>query len=100
MATYTVNKRAVAHARKLIDARRCVLDSDWGEAQPRAIDENEFLESHSWEAYAAWPRRVARERPAIEAVRRGSPMVGTTRKRDGVLPSCRRFMGATKARSL
>lgn len=54
MASYTVNKRAVAHARRLIDARRYVLDSDWGEAQPRADDENAFLESHSWDEYAEW----------------------------------------------
>jgi len=54
MASYTVNRRAVAHARKLIDARQYVLDSDWGEAQPSADDENEFLESHSWEEYARW----------------------------------------------
>ena len=32
MADYTVNRRAVAHARKLIDARQYVLrSSDWGE---------------------------------------------------------------------
>ena len=54
MATYTVNRRAVAHARKLIDARRYVLDSDWGEVQPGADDENAFLEKHSWDDYAAW----------------------------------------------
>lgn len=54
MATYTLNKRALAHARKLIDARQYVLESDWGEAQPRATDENEFLESHSWDEYSAW----------------------------------------------
>jgi hypothetical protein len=54
MATYTVNKRAVAHARKLIDARQYSLDSDWGESQPRAEDENRFLESHSWDEYADW----------------------------------------------
>jgi hypothetical protein len=54
MASYSVNKRAVAHARRLIDARQYVLDSDWGEAQPRAEDENEFLESHSWAEYAQW----------------------------------------------
>ena len=54
MATYTVNKRAVAHARKLIDARQYSLDSDWGEAQPRAEDENRFLKSHSWDEYADW----------------------------------------------
>ena len=54
VATYTVNRRAVAHARKLIDARQYVLDSDWGERQPRADDENRFLESHDWDDYAEW----------------------------------------------
>ena len=54
MASYSVNKAAVAHARRLIDARQYVLDSDWGEAQPRADDENRFLKSHTWQEYAAW----------------------------------------------
>jgi hypothetical protein len=54
MASYSVNKAAVAHARQLIDSRQYVLDSDWGEVQPRAEDQNRFLESHSWEEYAAW----------------------------------------------
>ena len=54
MATYTVNKRAVAHARKLIDARQYVLDSDWGERQPSADDENRYLKSHDWDEYAEW----------------------------------------------
>jgi hypothetical protein len=54
MASYKVNERAVAHARKLIDARQYVLDSDWGDAQPRAETENRYLESHSWEDYACW----------------------------------------------
>ncbi len=54
MARYTVNERGVAHARRLIDARQYVLDSDWGEVQPRADDENRFLKSHSWREYAEW----------------------------------------------
>ncbi len=54
MASYTVNKRAVAHARSLIDARQYVLDSDWGESQPSADDENTFLETHSWDEYGEW----------------------------------------------
>jgi hypothetical protein len=54
MAKYTLNKRAVAHARRLIDARQYVLDSDWGERQPRPEDENAFLASHSWDEYAEW----------------------------------------------
>ena len=54
MASYAVNPRAVERATKLIDARQYVLDSDWGEAQPSADDENRYLESHSWEEYAEW----------------------------------------------
>ena len=54
MASYSVNERAVARARELIDARQYVLDSDWGDAQPRAEGENAFLESHTWDEYAAW----------------------------------------------
>lgn len=54
MASYTVNKRAVARARRLIDAGQYVLDSDWAEAQPRAEDENAFLDCHSWDEYAEW----------------------------------------------
>jgi hypothetical protein len=54
MARYKVNDRAVAHARRLIDARQYVLDSDWGEVQPRAEDENKFRKTHSWEEYALW----------------------------------------------
>jgi hypothetical protein len=54
MAAYSVNQVAVAHVRKLIDARQYVLDSDWGEVQPRAADQNDFLDKHSWEEYARW----------------------------------------------
>ena len=54
MASYAVNPAGVEHARRLIDARQYVLRSEWGDAQPRAADENAFLESHSWEEYAAW----------------------------------------------
>ena len=44
----------MARATQLIDARQYVLDSDWGDVQPKADDENTFLESHSWDDYAAW----------------------------------------------
>jgi hypothetical protein len=54
MASYKLNKRAVAHARKLIAGGKHVLDSDWGEAAPTADDENAFLKSHSWDEYAEW----------------------------------------------
>jgi hypothetical protein len=54
VASYSLNERAVAKARQLIDARQYVLDSDWGRVQPRADAQNAFLESHSWDEYAEW----------------------------------------------
>jgi hypothetical protein len=54
MASYTVNKDAVARARELIAARQYVLNSDWGDVQPRAPAENAFLETHTWSEYAQW----------------------------------------------
>ncbi len=54
VAKYLLNDEAVVRARELIEARQYVLDSDWGEAQPKADAENEFLKSHSWAEYAAW----------------------------------------------
>jgi hypothetical protein len=54
MAKYAVNDAAVARARRLIRARQYVLNSDWGEVQPKAADENAFLSSHSWSEYAQW----------------------------------------------
>jgi hypothetical protein len=54
MASYTLNEPAVAHAKRLIDARQYVLESAWGEVQPSAEDANAFLKTHSWDDYAAW----------------------------------------------
>ena len=54
MARYVVNERAVARAERLINARQYVLESDWGESQPRPDDENAFLDRHSWDDYAEW----------------------------------------------
>ena len=54
MAKYEVNPAAVEYAKRLIDGRQYVLDSDWGEVQPRADDQNAYLEKHGWEEYGAW----------------------------------------------
>ncbi len=54
MAEYSVNIGAVTKARKLIDARQYVLDSDWGQVQPRADAQNAFLKNHPWDEYADW----------------------------------------------
>jgi hypothetical protein len=51
---YTVNERAFKRAKELIEKRRYVLRSDWGERQPRAVDQNRFLKGHSWDEYAEW----------------------------------------------
>ena len=54
MASYSLNSDAVAQARRLIDARQYVLDSDWGQVQPNAAAQNSYLEKHTWQEYAAW----------------------------------------------
>jgi hypothetical protein len=54
VASYAVNKKAVARARRLIEGRQYVLDSEWGEVQPNAEAENAFLRSHTWDEYAEW----------------------------------------------
>jgi hypothetical protein len=54
VAKYTVNHEAVEHAKRLIEARSYVLDSDWGEVQPDADAENAYLKKHPWAEYAEW----------------------------------------------
>jgi len=54
MAKYSLNDVAVAKARELIAARQYVLDSDWGEVQPRADAQNTYLDTHSFAEYSAW----------------------------------------------
>ena len=54
MPSYTVNRRGVAQARKLIKAKRYVLNGNWGDIQPKAADQNAFLKEHSWEEYSGW----------------------------------------------
>jgi hypothetical protein len=54
MASYIVNRRGVAQARKLIKAKQYVLDSNWGDVQPKAASGNAFLKAHSWQDYSGW----------------------------------------------
>lgn len=54
MAKYAVNPDAVRFVESLIDRRRYVLESEWGQSQPDAARENTYLERHSWAEYAQW----------------------------------------------
>jgi hypothetical protein len=54
VATYAVNRAGVERCRRLIESRQYVLDSDWGRSQPKAAEENAFLEQHDWDDYASW----------------------------------------------
>ena len=54
MASYSVNRHGVARARELIKARQYVLNSNWGDVQPKAASENAFLKEHSWQEYSGW----------------------------------------------
>ena len=49
-----VNKRGVAKARELIDARQYRVRSRWGDVQPRAAEQNGFLKANGWEEYGSW----------------------------------------------
>jgi hypothetical protein len=51
---YLVNQAAVDKAHELIDGRQYVLRSQWNDVQPRAADQDKFLEAHEWEEYAVW----------------------------------------------
>ena len=54
MATYARNDDAVEFISSLIDKRRYVLNSDWGERQPDAAAQNAYLARHSWDEYSVW----------------------------------------------
>jgi hypothetical protein len=86
MATYSVNKAGLEHARELIAARRYVLRSDWGERQPRAVDQNRFLKTHSWDEYAAWHLGLT-DGPADETKARYAFVFGDFRRvhRTGII---------------
>jgi hypothetical protein len=51
---YRVNEDAVAQARKLIDAGKVDVDTEWSDAAPSADDGNAEIEKHGYEGYAAW----------------------------------------------
>ena len=79
MAAYVVNDGAVEKARRLIESRQYVLDSDWGDVQPNAANENAFLESHSWEEYGEWHLGLT-EGPADETKARYAFVYGDFRR--------------------
>ncbi len=54
MASYSVNEAGVDKAIELIDARQYIIDSEWGESQPSADDENDYLANHTWDEFGAW----------------------------------------------
>ena len=49
-----MNTAAVRRTKERIRAGQYVVRSDWGDVQPRAKQQNAFLERHSWDAYAEW----------------------------------------------
>ncbi len=54
MPTYRVNEDAVRQARKLIDAGKVDVDTEWSDAAPSADDGNAEIERHGYEGYGAW----------------------------------------------
>jgi hypothetical protein len=54
MPRYAVNDAAFEFAKDLIERRQYILRSDWGERQPRTVDQNRYLKTHDWDEYGAW----------------------------------------------
>ena len=54
MASYKVNRQGVAKARELIDLRQYRVRSRWADVQPRADEQNAFINRHGWDEYASW----------------------------------------------
>src|SRR5262249_29142748 len=54
MASYALNRKALAHARALIASRQYVVRGEWGDVQPKAADQDAYLANHSWDEYAEW----------------------------------------------
>lgn len=79
MATYRVNKRGVARARELIDARQYRMRSRWADVQPRAAEQNAFIEGHGWEDYGRWHLALT-EGPADQTKARYAFVFGDFRR--------------------
>lgn len=54
MASYSVNPDGVQRAHRLIESRQYVIRSEWSDVQPDSDQENQYLDSHSWEEYSSW----------------------------------------------
>ena len=68
------------HVRELIDKKQYVLDSDWGESQPGAEQQNAYLERHGWDDYAALAPRAHRRCRADETKARYAFVCGDFRR--------------------
>jgi hypothetical protein len=79
VAKYALNERGVAKARALIDARQYRVRSRWTDVQPRAVEQNAFLEAHSWEEYGAWHLALT-EGPSEETKARYAFVFGDFRR--------------------
>ena len=54
--TVRLNKKALEHARKLVEQGKAVHDErdSWSEDAPSTDDENRFIEKNGWDEYALW----------------------------------------------
>jgi hypothetical protein len=86
VASYTVNERAVEKAKRMIESRQYVLNSQWGDVQPDAAAENAYLESHSWDEYGEWYLGLT-EGPSDESKARYAFVYGDFRRlhRTGII---------------
>ena len=63
--TVKLNKKALTHARSLIDHGKVVRDErdDWSEAAPTADEENRYLKKHGYGEFSKWYLGVDNDMP-------------------------------------
>lgn len=63
--TVKLNKKALAHAKQLIESGKVVKDDrdDWSEVAPSADDENRFLDQHGFGEFSKWYLGVDDSKP-------------------------------------
>lgn len=65
MDDYVVNERAVVQAYDLIDRRHFLIGTSWPQAHPSPAEQDAFIRTHSWPAFALWHLAIAPGSPEL-----------------------------------
>lgn len=63
MDDYLVNERAVVQAYDLIERRHYVIGTTWPQDHPTLDQQEAFIRTHTWQAFALWHLAIAPDSP-------------------------------------